>query len=193
MPVPEIFLEGAIHPFNATHKAEIPAGAAVDFGRAAPSGSIAFDLQQQRQEQWCWAAVAVSISVHYDGTNLSQCELAKTVLNDNTCCQSEPSCNQQAPLSTALQATGNLANGPVAPLDFADVKNEIDQVRLVCCRMEKETGHFLVLSGYREDLSEEWVDVQDPWGDTFASMAYAKFLNQHERGPCTHAYFTEPK
>ena len=193
MSVPQILLEGAIRPFNATPEAEVVTGAPTDFGGAPPSGNIVFDLQQQRQEQWCWAAVAVSVSTHYDATNLTQCELAKTVLNKSTCCQDEPSCNQQAPLSTALQKTENLADGPVAPLDFAAVRDEIDRARLVCCRMEKETGHFLVLSGYREDLSDEWVDVQDPWGDTFASMTFERFLNQHERGPCTHAYLTTPK
>lgn len=192
MTLPQIFLEGAIRPFSSAPEADVNA---VDLKELdeAPSGSIHFDLQPQSQNQWCWAAVAVSVSIHYDASNWTQCELAKSVLHRSTCCQSEPSCDDQAPLSTALETTENLAEGPIPPLDFGEVRDEIDGKRLVCCRMEKSTGHFLVLSGYREEPSDTWVDVQDPWGDTFASMPYDKFLFQHERGPCTHAYRTHPK
>jgi papain like cysteine protease AvrRpt2 len=189
MPQPEILLERVIHPFPAAG----PATTQEDVGGAAPARSISFDLQAQRQDQWCWAAVAVSVSIHYDLTTLTQCRLASAVLNLPTCCQDETSCNQQAALSDALRETHNLAEGPIAPLEFGDVRDEIERDRLVCCRIERDgQGHFVVLSGYKQDLADEWVDVQDPFGDVTATYRYNDFLTRYQTtGRCTHAYLTE--
>jgi len=195
MTVPQILLAEVLHPFPlgaaggeqlAAHAAEVLA--------AEGAGSIIFALQEQEQSNWCWSAVAVSVSRFYGSTDWTQCGLAEAVLGRVGCCLDKESCNEEAALSDALRKTKNLAQGPVAPLDFSDLTAEIDAGRPVCFRVEFNDvkGHFVVVSSYTEDAAGDRVTVEDPVGSVTTTLSYEEFKTRYQSsGRCTHSFLTE--
>ena len=156
-----------------------------------------FAVQQQQQSQWCWAAVATSTSLYYDpASTWSQCGLVNDQLGQTTCCQNGglPQCNQPWVLSKALTRTGNLSNYIAAAVDIATVINEIGNSRLMAVRIgwnvgkPTETGHFLVLEGYRP--IDEFVAVEDPFHGA-SDISIATLTAGYYGSQWTHTYYTK--
>jgi hypothetical protein len=188
MPLPEILMAGAVHPF----------GAADDLGAVAPDGpSIDFTIQTQDADQLCWAAVAVSIALVKDSPPVwtHQCQLVNDLFNLSDCCPDPRlgACNQQADLEDALAKTGHLQLGPIPPLSFDQVRNEIADNNLVCCRIETNgVGHFIVISACNDNGDTQQVRVHDPQRGSESERDYDEVLNHYlGQGTCTHAYLTQ--
>jgi len=191
MALPDVFLKKSVRPF-AGEAGEL----APDIGGAIPARVIPFTLQQQQQTQWCWSAVSVSISVHYrPSSSWTQCRLANQELSQTTCCSDGSSsiCNEPRSLASALTHTSSLLQGPLTPLSFNDIKREIDAGRLVGCRVQwpDGSGHFVVISGYKDEQGVRWIEVRDPSDASRADYTFTSFLNQYRlTGTCTHSYLT---
>jgi ABC-type bacteriocin/lantibiotic exporter with double-glycine peptidase domain len=190
MPMPQILRAEVLRPFPPPHAASAGELDTVNILTAAGAGTTAFAIQDQEQSNWCWSAVAVSVSRYYRSALWTQCGLAEAVLERVGCCLDKASCNQEAALSDALRRTRNLAQGPVAPLDFFDLTAEIDAGRPVCFRVEFNDikGHFVVVSAYAGDR----VTVQDPVGSVTTTLLYEEFKTRYQSsGRCTHSFLTE--
>ena len=190
MPLPEILMAGALHPF----------GAAEALGEVAPDGpNIDFTIQTQDADQLCWAAVAISVALAYEPTTQwkRQCLLVNDLFNLPDCC-SDPKlveCNRQADLEVALKRTGHLqlGGGPLPPLSFNQVRDEIVAKNFVCCRIETNgVGHFIVISACSDDGGAQQVRVHDPQRGSESERVYEEVLNHYlGLGTCTHAYLTQ--
>jgi Papain-like cysteine protease AvrRpt2 len=189
MPLPEILMAGAFNPLGA---AEAPGDAASD------GPSIDFTIQSQDADQLCWAAVAVSVALAYEPATQwqRQCLLVNDLFNLSNCCPDPKlgACNQQADLELALTRTGHLQLGPVPPLSFNQVRDEIVAKHFVCCRIETNgVGHFIVISACSDNGGVQQVRVHDPQqGSSESERDYEEVLNHYlGQGTCTHAYFTQ--
>jgi hypothetical protein len=126
---------------------------------------MAFLLEDQQEDLWCWAAVSVAIDHYFDPTSgWTQRGVAREVLGVPNCCGVPEICDQAAPLQDALNIVENFQDDFVSPLEFAQIREQIDQGYPVCARIEwvGGSGHFVVISGYRETAHGQFVIVKDP-------------------------------
>jgi hypothetical protein len=125
-----------------------------------------FPLEKQRQDKWCWAAVSVSVDHYFSPrSNLTQCLIAQKVLNNGPCCSGQEGCNRAARLQAALSVVGKLKTIVTRPLQFDEVRREINANRPVCVRIAWSGGgaHFVIIRGYRQSASGlQLVEVADP-------------------------------
>lgn len=137
------------------------------------------EIPIQRRDNWCWAAVATGIACAYGDTELtSQCKVATRIFSTENpprqCCPSDENggdCDVPKPLTHALRIPGHeyldkvLGPGPQS-WDF--IKKEIDEKRPigVCILRSGNQGHFLAITGYREDTIgnrvEKYIYYDDP-------------------------------
>jgi hypothetical protein len=135
------------------------------------------EIPMQRADNWCWAAVAVGIACAYGDTELTQCMLATRVFSTENpprqCCPSYTNgdCDVEIQLSRALTLPGHEhLEGPVlgpGPQSWDFIKNEIDSGRPIAVCVRGTSGHFLAITGYREDSDgakevERYVYYDDP-------------------------------
>ena len=125
-----------------------------------------FLMEKQKQSEWCWAAVALSIERYFSPYSMwGQCGIAAEVLKDPKACENLQGTNEPAPLEAALDLVRRLNETRKGPLNFADMRKELDAGKPVCVRI-KWTGdgaHFVVLTGYKvSPAGLRMVDVADP-------------------------------
>ena len=125
-----------------------------------------FQIEKQREDKWCWAAVSVSVDHYFSpGSASSQCRVARDVLGIAQCCSNPDDCNTPARLQAGLSVVGRLKAILLRPLQFNEIRREIDALRPVCVRIAWNGGggHFVVISGYRLSASgAQLVEVADP-------------------------------
>jgi hypothetical protein len=147
------------------------------FGEASPPEVrrriLKVEIPDQRGDNWCWAAVAVGIACAYGDTELTQCQLATKVFSAENpprqCCPSSSNgdCDVELSLKRAMTIAGHehlhghvLGPGPQS-WDF--IKDEIDHGRPIGVCVKGANGHFLAITGYREDSNDEkYVYYDDP-------------------------------
>ncbi|WP_425463293.1 papain-like cysteine protease family protein [Methylobacterium terricola] len=166
---------------------------------------LLFTVANQNQTNWCWSAVATSVSHYYDPHSIwTQCSTANAVLGRPDCCvaanaSDKAKCNQQARLDIALVKTHNLVqliDQRNSPLTFDDIKNEIDNSRVVGTRVRWNGGgggHFQAIHGYEITPSgSEYIYISDPiYGNT--QIKYSRFASYYTGtgGTWTHSYLTD--
>jgi hypothetical protein len=166
-------------------------------GAGGGSGKLPFTMQTQAQTEWCWSATAVSVSLFFSsGSPWTQCSLANSQLNTTTCCSAGSSslCNQPWFLDQALSATGNLYSWAPNPCTGQLIASELSNGRPIGCRIQWSdgTGHFVALSGYSDDGTNEFVDVEDPfYGPSTYDLSDFQ-TGYRTNGTWTHSYFTQP-
>lgn len=162
----------------------------------------------------CWACVGMGIATFYDTLSgqsprweqLCQYVMAVFDAHDGTspasllCCDpgrlTQPMCNQPFWLPDALAVTKNQANVVDAPLDFVEVKKQIDLQCPVGIEIETSVGfHVIVISGYDEADGQK-VLVADPAPDALGNslIDYNELLNdyRHAGGQWTQSYLSVP-
>lgn len=126
-----------------------------------------FQMDSQTEKHWCWAAVSAAVDRYFDpGSALTQCEIAAEVLDANDCCADPKVHDKPAQLQDALEILGRLNKTRHGPLEFPDLRSELDAGRPVCARIEWNDGsaHYVVLYGYHVISSgTRTVEVADPW------------------------------
>jgi transposase-like protein len=155
----------------------------------------AFSIQQQQQDQWCWAAVAVSINWYYDShSSWTQCIMANFEFDQHTCCNdgSTSACNRPHLIWTAMNDTGNLADGsPISgAASYDSITNEIDNCRPIGMGFSWEEtahpstkgAHAVVISGY----SSGTLYLLDPQGQTGNYFDYDDLIS----GECPYYELT---
>jgi hypothetical protein len=153
-------------------------------------------VQHQLQTLWCWAACSSSVSSFFDTRSTwGQCALANAELEQTSCCEDgdNDGCNKPWYLDRALQRTGNFSSKRQGPVPWEEVRAEIDAGRPVAARIRwgDDTGHFVVLTGYRRSGGRRELEVQDPWTGS-SSLAIEDFTNAYKSsGTWTHTYLTE--
>jgi peptidase C39-like protein len=160
---------------------------------------LAVDIPHQEEEWWCWCAVAVGVDAYYrKAAPMAQCRAAGLVLhNANACLERESDAvNCMVALDDALSKFGNFA-GAAGPVDFKQVKVEIDAGRPVGVRIEFTdfaVGHFLVIRGYSEP--GRMLVIDDPYekdgaGDV-QTIPYSTLVSGYKSGSIwTDTYFTD--
>jgi hypothetical protein len=160
--------------------------------------TLTFNMETQEQTQWCWAAVAVSVSKFYEtSSTMTQCRVANMVLGQNGCCSNPDPCNVDNYLEKALDEVGHFRNIDSEPLPFDEVDGEMQQGRLLGCRIGwfGGGGHFVVIHSTSTDASgnslKNWVAVADPlYGPS--DYPVDEFTSAYrQRGEWTHSYFTQ--
>jgi hypothetical protein len=125
-----------------------------------------FEIEKQREDKWCWAAVSVTVDHYFSpGSTSTQCRVARNVLGVTQCCSDPDVCNTPAKLQTALTAVRKLKDTLTRPLEFDEIRQEIEAGRPVCVRIGWSGGgaHFVMISGYRLSASgAKLVEVADP-------------------------------
>ena len=166
-------------------------------GGVAPGKTLGFVMQHQLQTNWCWAGVAASTSAFYlPTTTWTQCQVVTLQLGDPTCCNNPcpTHCNRDGFLDQALSATGNLVTWGSQLLLFSQIQLEIGINRPVAFRIgwNGGGGHFLAVTGFKDNGLQQTVDVKDPWyGDS--TVVYNDLLTSYQgNGTCTHHYYTKP-
>lgn len=158
-----------------------------------------FQLETQQKLNWCWAAVTSGIA-GYLGQPVKQCAVATKALADREgldfCRQLDPASQEKADVQLSLGDV--FAAMPIehersgGPLEFDELKAELDAGRPVCARIAWVSGggHFVVICGYRhsKDGKMRQVFVTDPF---FADslMDYEAFRDGYQNaGEWTHTY-----
>jgi hypothetical protein len=163
---------------------------------AAPGYQLPFTMQRQAEDQWCWSAVTVSVSVFYlPSSSWTQCSLVCAELGNSTCCTdgSIPACNQPWTLDAALLRTNNLLQWAAGTAPAATIQTELGASRPICCRIgwNGGGGHFVAISGYQNDGTDEEVTVEDPFfGQSQVNLATFTTAYQND-GVWTHTYYTK--
>ena len=131
------------------------------------------NVPQIKQEQlnWCWAACAEMVQRYYDGTATQQCEFANELFCQTECC-SKPSsscCNKPcrkedvSKLYSSKQIYSKFIKGIVP---FSKLQSEINADRPIEVAYSwgdrGETGHLVIVRGWRIDGKNEFVYVNDP-------------------------------
>jgi hypothetical protein len=148
---------------------------------------------KQEQPNWCWAACAEMILRYYDGSSVRQCELANELFGETECCSkpTSPGCNRPckkqdvSKLYSSKNIYSKLVEGVVP---FSKLQSEIDADRPVevaySWNDRRETGHLVIVRGWRIDGKEEFVYVNDP-GDSPSEeriVAYPELLAAYGKG-----------
>ena len=126
-------------------------------GKAAALGLV---MEHQEQTLWCWSAVAVSVRRFYFPTNATtQCQQANVQLGMTACCDNPAPCNKPSRLDPNVFA---FAGGPFS---FDDVKQQIDNRRIVAAHItwNDGTSHFACIDGYNAAGATPLLSIQDPW------------------------------
>jgi Papain-like cysteine protease AvrRpt2 len=122
-------------------------------------------MQSQQMSNWCWAAVAASVDAYYDPQSAkSQCTIAAAVIG-TACCPPNGNCDKTERLDDALRKVP-LRFEVRKPLQFADIKKQIDFGTPVCVRIgwPDGTGHFAAIDGYGQSPDRRYVvHVVDPY------------------------------
>ncbi|MBL8290684.1 MAG: hypothetical protein JNN08_02545 [Bryobacterales bacterium] len=158
---------------------------------------MAFQMPKQLEELWCWAAVSVAVDQYFaPSSTLNQCTVAGLVFNRECCADSGP-CNRATSLADALNRVGHRHSRLERPLDFAEIRSEIDAGRPVCVRIGwlGGGGHFVAIHGYWLSVSGvPHVDVADPlfpsgrWNYDDFVLAYQNGEVANGGGRWTHTY-----
>jgi hypothetical protein len=185
-------LLGPYEALEAPEAAFVPVG-----GRTLP-----FAMQPQQQTNWCWAAVTFSVSHYYPFNGrpvaqMSQCQLATNFVGRPSCLNPLPPYgadwpgNQMFTLEMPLEQAGHLG-ATVATLNFAQVAQQIEAQRPVCCHIKLGPGgHFLSITGYIANPEMD-VFVQDPVpGPNSGYIPIAVFAH-YRGGLWDESYLTAP-
>jgi hypothetical protein len=149
---------------------------------------LATNLLHQEQPEWCWASVAKCIADAYHDGPAEQCQIATTVLN-RQCCTGviDKECNVQHPLSLALKNNFVRFHAGLddkgAPFDFPFVKSFIDGHKPLPAHISyPSTGHYVVITGYREEPRAKLVFVRDPANadNVLSAVDFTQFLNAYK-------------
>jgi hypothetical protein len=136
-------------------------------GTGPSTGNGRFDMEHQEEGNWCWAAVSASVDRYFDPQKAaSQCTIACKVLNVKDCCYNKDAHNEGAALDEALNAVNRQREAQSGPIEFQQLKSEIDGEMPVCVRIGWTEGgaHFVTLYGYRIwDTGAKTIEVGDPW------------------------------
>jgi papain like cysteine protease AvrRpt2 len=162
----------------------------------------------------CWACVGFGIASYYDRLSnqlprwSEVCNYVVDVFSahDGTspselrCCEDDrltgPDCNQPFWLPDALVVTKNQGTFLSRPLDFKEVKAQIDLQRPIGVEVETSVGnHVIVIFGY-DDTDGPKVLVADPAPDVAgnALLMYDELMNdyRHSGGRWTQSYLSIP-
>ena len=153
-----------------------------------------FSIQKQEQNLWCWAAVSASVDAYFSPNKFkSQSEIANLVLTRSDCSPANRVCNQRATLQDALAAVTRLQNFETRPLEFHEIREQIDKKLPVCVRIGwfGSGGHFVVISGYAVSKSgRKLLSVRDPFYHD-SVLEYEEFASAYlmGRGSWTDSFF----
>jgi len=156
---------------------------------------INFIMQQQQCGQWCWAAAAVSVCAFFNPNQTwTQCSLVNAEFNRPDCCVvgCSQACNQPWYLSNALQRTGNYVALASGVCTMNQIKQEIDNNRPLCVRIEWNGGggHIVAIDGYNQSL--DMVAVDDPSAGS-SDIDLTIFQTAYQGvGTWTHSYWVGP-
>ena len=154
---------------------------------------------KQEQSNWCWAACAEMVFRYYDGAAARQCEFANELFGRTECCSkpSSPDCNKPCRKEdvSKLYSSKHICSTFVGSVvSFSKLQSEIDADRPVEVAYfwgdKGETGHLVVVRGWRVDGKEEFVYVNDP-GDSPGEdriVAYSELLAAYGKGNWTYTW-----
>jgi hypothetical protein len=149
----------------------------------------------------CWAVVGLGVASYYDQlagsaarwTQLCEFVVAVFSSHDGTspddlgCCEGQrvlgPDCNQPFDLPDALEVTKNRGRVLNSPLEYDQLKTEIDMKRPIGIEIQSDSGnHFVVVFGYDETNGQR-VAVGDPAPDapTNALILYDELVKDYRQ------------
>jgi hypothetical protein len=169
---------------------------------------------QKKAGNLCWACVGVGVASFYDQLSNAPprwtqlCQFVMDVFGEHDgtppeelrCCQDDrlngPDCNQPFWLPDALGVAKNQGSFLDRPMDYADVKTQIDLLRPIGVEVETSFGnHVVAIFGYDDSDGQKLV-VGDPAPDApgNALMKYDDLLNdyRHAGGRWIQSYLTVP-
>lgn len=132
---------------------------------------LAIPMIAQEQTEWCWAA-CIEMVVKYDepDNKLQQCELANGAFGNTSCCKSPKSslCNRPLPIpavSLEWSRQGYSCINEAGEVKWNDLVGEVLKGRPIECALlwNKGGGHAVLIVGFDEDPTGQWVFVNDPW------------------------------
>src|SRR5262249_53309893 len=158
--------------------------------------------------QWCWAAVSASVDRYFSPkSHWTQCQIAKAVAElgklqdvppNTNCCADGEACNVPASLSDALTVVGRFKAAVPRPLEFDEIKSELDSLGPVGAKVDWAAGgaHFVLIVGYGTAQSDQnVVTIADPWFGVH-TIYYEDFLTAYQfwtegGGQWTASYYLE--
>ena len=161
------------------------------------SKCLDFDMQGQTQTDWCWLATTTSVQLFYQpSSGQTQCNLANTMLNRNSCCQQPGNCNQGGDTEAALKRVGHFQAFQDGAATYRRVQEEIVDSHPVVPRIQWGTSnvfHAIAISGYTIDNdNRRYVVVEDPGGPETSMYVYETFKTQYRgNGKCVRTRFTQ--
>ena len=157
---------------------------------------LPIDARLQEQTQWCWAACSTNVSRFLNAaSSWTQCRVANEELGQASCCEdgSTQQCNTDWYLDLALARTGNFASMSAVAPSWQHIRAEIDAGRPLAVRIGwyGGGGHFVLVTGYRNLVRRQQVDVRDPlFGPTRIPLAELRDRYRGQ-GSVTHSYWTK--
>ncbi len=172
----------------------IKKGKSIDFRKPLPNAKI-INVPQIKQEQsnWCWAACTEMILCYYGESGIQQCELANELFGKSECCSNpaSPDCNQPC----NIEDVSNLYSSKCIHSEFvgknvafSKLQSELDAdrpIEVFFSWKNKETGHLVIIRGWRIVDTEEFVHVNDPKDKASRIVAYSELLNAYGEGAWT--------
>ncbi|WP_166437185.1 papain-like cysteine protease family protein [Niastella caeni] len=130
-------------------------------------------VPEQLKSRWCWAAIASALATYYQTMNISQVEIADSLLSDNL--SSDPVAgngryaneellerNVNFKLDVALKYVNCFSHWTIGKPIFERVQFEINQGRPLGVRLEwfKGGAHYILVNGYCDQ--EKSIMIEDP-------------------------------
>jgi Papain-like cysteine protease AvrRpt2 len=141
------------------------------------SGSLNVPLFPQQNSMWCWAACGQMCMTFLGATvDVSQCTQANNEFGKTNCCNNpipSPCLNGGWPEFSKYGFSALMTNSTA--LSWAQIQTQIGCLNKPIAFTWHWTGgggHMMVITGYAVIDSENWVIINDPWGDPNVGAQY---------------------
>lgn len=146
----------------------------------------------QENNNWCWLSAGQTIDHFYRGSTITQCDVARDYVGEDTCTPDCSGCTGTGELASLLEARSLLAGPIERDVAFDRVVAELSKAdpAPVCCHLDRPNGHFLVLYGYADNPPR--VAIRDPeFGDP-QWQVFDDFVSAYKNGGVwDQTYFTQ--
>jgi hypothetical protein len=156
-------------------------------GVPAPPGGMVVPFVWQEQTEWCWAACAAMVVEYNTQSAASQCEFAKWLFVEPSCCEAPQStiCNSPCLLddvSDVYQQWGIASRRVGGQLPFQTVATEIAAQRPIEVALHwGYTAHLVLIVDSLVIIGVPWVTVHDPFYGRLV-LHHAELLTAYGRG-----------
>lgn len=135
------------------------------------SNKIDIHYHKQQGQSWCWAATTGMLMHHFSNLELDDCEIASIyssfmLFEPKNCCE-EKDCEwglTAEEVSQLLRTLGLRFTSHWGDVSYNNLVLSLDKgsIYLVAVRIEGQSSHLMLLTGYEYSLFDKKIHILDP-------------------------------